>query len=80
VSERRIELADVNTVTAYVKDLQNLLSTSLLIEKKVLIRSFVRDIKVTGKNVFITYTMPILPDGTSEENQEVLSIVQYGGR
>ena len=80
MSEWRLELADVNTVTTYVKDLHNLLSISSLIEEEVLIWSYVKEITITGKKVLLTYMIPVLPDGTSEESQEVLSIIQYGGR
>lgn len=65
ISERRLELADIKTVTAYVADLHNLLSESSLIEKKILLRSFIKEIKVTGKDVLLTYTLPVLPDGAS---------------
>jgi hypothetical protein len=41
LSDRRVELADLDTVTQYVTDLHNLLNDSTLIEKKSLIKSFV---------------------------------------
>jgi len=37
-------------------------------------------VKVTGEDVLLTYTIPLTPDGISEEKIGVLSTVQYGGR
>ncbi len=41
LSDRRVELADLETVTQYVADLHNLLNDSTLTEKKSFIKSFV---------------------------------------
>ena len=80
LNQRRIELADVETVTTYVEDLHNLLSESSLAERKSFIRSFVKEVKVKGKEVELTYTIPMPPSGVAGEKIPVLSIVQYGGR
>jgi site-specific DNA recombinase len=79
LSDRRVELADVETVTSYVADLRNLLSESPLTERKSFVRSFVKEVKVTGDAVLITYTMPMLPKGMLEEKLSVLSIGHDGG-
>ena len=80
LSDRRVELADIETVTSYVKDLHNVLNDSSLTEKKSFVRSFIKEVKVTGDNVLLTYTMPMLPKGIKEEKLPVLPIVHYGGR
>ena len=80
LSDRRVELADAKTVTSCVSDLRNLLSESSLAEKKSFVRSFVKEVKVTGDEVSLTYTIPMLPKGITEETLPVLSIVHYGGR
>jgi site-specific DNA recombinase len=80
LSDRRVELADVETVTSYVVDLRNLLSESPLTERKSFVRSFVKEVKVTGDEVLITYTMPLLPKGMLEEKLSVLSIGHDGGQ
>lgn len=80
LSDRRVELADEKTVSGYVSDLHNLLSESSLAEKKSFVRSFVKEVKVTGDEVLLTYTMPMLSKGITEEKLPVLSIVHYGGR
>ena len=79
LSDRRVDLADEKTVSSYVSDLHNLLSESSLAEKKSFVRSFVKEVKVTGDEVLLTYTMPMLPMGITEEKLLVLSIVHYGG-
>ena len=79
LTERRIQLADVEIVTRYVDDLRGLLSQSSLFEQKTFIRSFVKEVRVTGTNVLITYTIPLPPDGAIDEQARVLSIVHGGG-
>ena len=80
LSDRRVELASPEIVSLYINDLRNLLNNSSLSERKAFIRSFVKEVKVTGDDVLLTYTMPLTPGGISEENVGVLSTVQYGGR
>jgi site-specific DNA recombinase len=76
--ERKVELADMETVTRYVKDLRNLLDESEIAERKSFIKSFVREILVTGDNVVLKYRIPMAKEGLVEENLGVLHIVQYG--
>ncbi|MDP2917592.1 MAG: recombinase family protein [Dehalococcoidia bacterium] len=80
LSDRRVELADAETVAGYVNDLHNVLNESSLAEKKSFVRSFVKEVKVTGGDVLLTYTIPMLPKGMTEEKLPVLSTVHYGGR
>ncbi len=80
LSDRRVELADPLTVKYYVSDLHTLLNESSLAERRAFIRSFVREVKVSGDKVLLTYTIPLSPRGISEEKVGVLSTVQYGGR
>ncbi len=80
LSDRRVELADAETVARYISDLRNLLSESPLAERKSFFRSFVKEVKVTGGEVLLTYTIPMPPKGITEEKLSVLSIVHDGGR
>ncbi len=80
ISERRVELADKETVTRYVEDLRNLLSESPLAARKSFIRSFIKEVTVTGDEVLLTYTIPMPPKGVTEDGISVLSTVQNGGR
>jgi len=79
LSDRRVELADAETVAQYVVDLRNTLSESSLAERKSFVRSFVKEVKVTGDEILLTYTIPMLPGGMTEEKLPVLSIVHDGG-
>jgi site-specific DNA recombinase len=79
LAERKIALADDRLVRSYVEDLKELLDESPLAEQKAFIRSFVKEVKVRGKEATLTYTMPLLPDGTSYETAGVLDTVHYGG-
>jgi site-specific DNA recombinase len=80
LAERRLELADEATVSAFVKDLRNLLAEGSLTERKSFVRSFIKEIKVTGNQVQIFYTIPLSPKRVTEEQILVLSIVHDGGR
>ena len=80
LSDRKVELASPEIVWEYVEDLRNILNNNSLSERKAFIRSFVKEVKVTGEDVLLTYTIPLTPDGISEEKIGVLSTVQYGGR
>jgi len=63
-----------------VEDLRNLLSHSCLAEKKTFVRSFVKEIKVTGKEATISYSMPVAYDPIPEKATAVPPIVHDGGR
>ena len=80
LSERRIALAGPEVVSRCVEDMRTLLAHSPLSERKAFIKSFVREVKVTGQEVLLTYTMPLSSDGAFEETVGVLPSVRYGGR
>ncbi len=80
LSDRKVELADVSTITSYVKDLRSLLSQSSLAERKSFVKSFVKEIKVRGSEVTISYTMPLSVDTVSEKVITVPHIVHDSGR
>jgi site-specific DNA recombinase len=79
LSNRKIELADPETVKNYVVDLHKLLEESTLVERKSFIKSFVKEVKVTGAEVLMTYTIPMPPKQLSQETLVVPPIVHYGG-
>ncbi len=79
LSDRRVELADAETVAQCVADLRDLLNESSLAERKAFIRSFVKEVRVTGDEVLLTYTIPMLPRGLAEERLPVLPIVPLSG-
>ena len=79
LSDKRVHIADLRTVTNYVKDLHGLLKESNLNEKKSFIRSFVREARITGNDVLLTYTIPLVPGMQTKEEMAVPPIVQHGG-
>ena len=79
LSQRHMEIADEKTVKRYVEELKELLSNSPLIDRRSFVKSFVKEVKVTGNEVLLTYTMPMPTDGVIQEGITVLDIVQYGG-
>ena len=80
LSQRRIELAGPEVVKEYVNDLRNFLDTTDLPLRKTFIKSFVKEIKITGNEARIFYNFPLPPDGHDEEELGVLPIVRYGGQ
>jgi site-specific DNA recombinase len=79
-SGRRVELTDLETISHYVEDLHDLLKEGSLTERRAFIRSFVREVRVTGYEAVLTYSMPLLPEKVAIEKEGVLPTVRYGGR
>jgi hypothetical protein len=66
-------------VTAYVGDLNYYIESSELSERRVFIKSFVKEIKVSKNGGLIRYIFPLPPDNHEEEGLGVLPIVRYSG-
>ena len=73
-------MASKEEVGECAADLRDLLETGSLAERKTFVRSFVTEVKVTGDDVSITYTLPMLPAKAIQEKVPVLGIVHYGGQ
>jgi hypothetical protein len=80
MSDRRVELADLETISGYVDDLQGLLRNGTLVERKAFIKSLIREVRVTGNEAVLTYSMLVLPEKIIVEKDGVPPSVQYGGR
>ncbi len=80
MSDRKVGLADLESITECVDDLRELLTEGSPAERTTFIRGFVKEVKVTGNEVVMSYTMPILPDNMIMDEEGVLHTVQYGGR
>ncbi len=78
LSDRHIELADKKVVERQVSEMHSLLEESELTLRKAFIRSFIKEITVTGNEAKMIYSMPALDTLTSEE-ESVLPIVHDGG-
>jgi site-specific DNA recombinase len=48
MSDRKVELADLETISYYVDDLHDLLKQGSLTERRAFIRSFIKEVRVTG--------------------------------
>ena len=59
LSQRRAYLDDVNTISAYAKDMKDFLEESELTERRAFIESFVKEIMVIPGDALIRYTIPI---------------------
>ena len=59
LSDRKVELADLETVKDYVGDLRNLLEESPLADRKSFIKSFIKGVRITGTEVLLTYNIPL---------------------
>ena len=87
LSQRRVVLDDVNTITAYAQDMSEFLKTSELTETKAFVRSFVKEVLVRPGGATIIYTIPTPEDspigGRDAEEvalaSPVLSTVKSGG-
>ena len=80
LSQRKIELAGPELTRQYVEDLRQFIDSTDLLERRAFIKSFVKEIRVTGNEGRIKYTFPIPPDNHEEEELGVLPIVRYSGR
>lgn len=80
VSDRKVELVNLETMTEYIVDMQAVLREGTLVERKAFIRSFVKDIRVSGDDAALTYSVPELPEKIFLEEAGVPRIVHYGGR
>ena len=80
ISDRKVELADFETISSYVEDLHDLLKEGSLTEKRAFIRSFVKEIKVTDGQAVLSYSMPLISDKATIDKEGVLPTVPYGGR
>ncbi len=76
---RKTEVATPQEVAACAADLRNLLEEGSLVERKAFVRSFVNEVKVTGREVLLSYTVPMMPTKITEEKIPVLDIVHHGG-
>ena len=80
ISDRKVDLVDMEYLSSYVEDFQDLLSDGTLAEKRTFIRSFVEKIEVIGNEAVLTYSMKGMLDKVPLDKEEVLPTVRYGGR
>ena len=87
LSERRVQLDEVETITAFARDMSEYLTESELTERRAFIESFVEEIIVGPGEAKVRYTIPMPQDsriaGMDAEEMSiprpVLSTVNHGG-
>ena len=87
LAQHRKVLDDVNTISAYAKDMQDFLNESELTERRAFIQSFVKEIVVVPGDALLRYTVPMPDDslipGRAAEKMtipgSVLSTMHDGG-
>ena len=72
LSQRRVVLDDVKTITAYAEDMSEFLNESELTERRAFIESFFKEIVVSSGNAVVRYSIPMpqdsrIPGGVAEE-------------
>ena len=78
LEQRRVALPSTNEIKGYVEDFRTCLKEGTLLERKALIRNFVKGIEVVGDEAILTYTIPMPRDGVTSEWASVLDFVQSG--
>ena len=75
----KAEVATQQEVAKCAADFEELLQEGSLAEKKVFVRSFVDEVRVTGDHVLVNYRLPMPLSKSTAEKSPVLDIVRYGG-
>ncbi len=78
LEQRRVDLPDTKEIKGYVEDLRTCLQEGTMLERKALIRNFVKGIEIVGDEATLTYTIPMPRDGVTSEGASVLDFVQSG--
>ena len=77
LSQRRVVLDDVETITAYAQDLSRFLNKSELPERRALIESFVKEIVVRPGGALLRYTIA-MPEDSPIEGRDAKEVALYG--
>jgi len=75
-----INLVKLEIISGYVDELHELLKEGSLAERRTFIRSFVKEIRVTGNEAGLSYSIPLLQEKVAIEKEGVLPTVHCGGR
>jgi hypothetical protein len=79
LSDRKVELADTVSLLGSLDDFHALLSEGTLTERRIFIRSFIKDVRPTDNEAVMNYIMPSVPDNLAIHKDGVLPTVRYGG-
>ena len=56
LADRRVELIDLETMTSYAAEMQDIIYEGSLAHRKAFIRGFVKDIRVTEEKAVLSYS------------------------
>jgi hypothetical protein len=79
ITFKSVEAPTAEEVRECASELQGILGRGSLTEKRAFVRSFVREVKITGDEAKLTYVMPESPMGQPEDGDASSCIVRYGG-
>jgi site-specific DNA recombinase len=79
LTSEKAEVATQQEVAECAADFKKLLQEGSLVEKKAFVRSFVNEVRVTGEQVLVNYTVPVSAPRLKDEKDPVLDVVHYGG-
>ena len=76
----RAEAASEEEIIKCASEVKGLLDSGSISERRSFIKSYVKEIRITGDEARLTQTLPMLPGGNADEAVPVLGIEQSGGR
>ena len=77
LSERRVVLDNVETITAYAQEMSEFLMRSELTESRAFVESFVKEVVVSPGNAVVRYSIP-MPDDSSLPGRSTQDLALHG--
>ncbi len=78
LDQRRARLPEAEEIKHCVDDLRSLLKSGTLSERRSFIKTFVKEVAVSGDEAILSYTMPMPPRDATSEWASVLPTMQSG--
>ena len=69
LTQRKVELPTSHEIKAYVADFRSFLEERTFLERKALIRNFVKGVEVAGDEATLSYTIPMPAGGVTSERR-----------
>ena len=78
IQSNSVEIPDIEKVRKYAADLKSMLVSSPIVEQKVFLSAFIKNVVVGSKEMTINYTLPITPGGGTSDVTGVLPFIRSG--